>query len=380
MTSLRRVCLHIMLSMPKNILPLWRGCWKPTVPFLFVISMTTVCSITVCEEPADRNPVYPLWNGQDSVADYAKKVNLPPTQTLDLGSGVKFDLVLIPAGQFVMGTLEYEKPVVGQMMTGISGGILLLVVAVWLIRARRNRKRPQFSISLMLGMTLVAAIGVWGGVRWCEALKFPIDLPTEHPAHRVMLTQPFYLGRYDVTQDQYQAVIGTNPSSFIGKNNPVDQVSWEDAQAFCKKLNDQTKANARLPTEAEWEYACRAGTTTRFYFNDSDSDLDRVAWYSKNSKGTTHPVGLKEPNNFGLNDMHGNVSQWCQDLWDANFYAKSPSANPQGPALGGTRLVRGGAWCYDPIFCRSAFRSAKNPTTRDYHLGFRVAVPTYTTP
>ena len=143
---------------------------------------------------AASEQTYPLWDGVESVADYAKKVNLPPTKTLDLGNGLKLELVLIPAGKFVMGTPEPEKPVIGQTMTAISGGILLLVVAVWLIRARRNRKRPQFSMGLMLVMTFVAAIGVWGGVRWNEALKHPDNFPAEHPAHAVTLTQPFYMG------------------------------------------------------------------------------------------------------------------------------------------------------------------------------------------
>ena len=324
---------------------------------------------------------YPLWDGVEFVADYAKKVNLPVTKTLDLGNGVKLELVLIPAAKFVMGTPEREKPVIGQTMTGISGGILLLVVAVWLVRARRNRKRPQFSMGLMLVMTFVAAIGVWGGVRWNEALKHPDNFPNEHPAHSVTLTKPFYMGKYDVTQEQYQAVIGANPSNFIGKDNPVEQVSWDDAQTFCKKVTELTKVSVGLPTEAEWEYACRAGTTTEFYSGDLDSDLDRVAWYSANSKSTAHPVGQKEPNKFGLYDMHGNVWQWCQDLWDENYYANSPTENPQGPDHGAARLLRGGSWYYDPMDCRSAYRNGYYPGLRIIGFGFRVVVvPAFRTP
>src|SRR5471032_1058232 len=179
------------------------------MPLFFIL----LGSVTASES------AFPLWDGHESVADYAKRVNLPPTKTLDLGGGVNMELVLIPAGKFVMGTPAYEMPVIGQTMVGVSGGILLVVVAVWLIRARRNRKRPQFSMGLMLVMTFVAAIGVWGGVRWNEALKHPDNFPDEHPAHAVTLTKPYYLGRYDVTQEQYQAVIGSNPSNFIGKSN-----------------------------------------------------------------------------------------------------------------------------------------------------------------
>ena len=321
---------------------------------------------------------YPLWDNHESVADYAKKVNLPPTKTLDLGNGVKLELVLIPAGKFMMGTPEHEKPLVGQTMTGISGGILLLVAAVWLVRARRNRKRPQFSMGLMLVMTFVAAMGVWGGVRWNEALRHP-DFPDEHPAHAVTLTQPYYLGKYDVTQAQYQAVIGTNPSAFVGNDNPVEMVSWDDAQAFCKKVTEQTKDGLRLPTEAEWEYACRAGTTTAFY--SSDSDLEPVAWagYAPYCK-STHPVGQKEPNKFGLYDMHGNVLQWCQDRWDEKYYANSPSENPQGSAQGPVRLMRGGSWFSDPTDCRSARRHRAGTWFSSYCIGFRVVMPALETP
>ncbi len=328
-------------------------------------------------EPA---PAYPLWDGVESVADYAKKVNLPPTKTLDLGNGVKLELLLIPAGKFVMGTPEHEKPVIGQSMTGISGGILLLVVAVWLIRARRNRKRPQFSMGLMLVMTFVAAIGVWGGVRWNDAVKHPDDFPAEHPAHPVTMTQPFYMGKYDVTQEQYQAVIGTNPSHFKGQDNPVETVSWDDAQAFCNKVTEQTKAGVRLPTEAEWEYACRAGTTTEFYSGDLESDLDRVAWYVANSKGTTHPVGQKESNKFVLYDMHGNVWQWCQDWYGEDYYSKAPAENPQGADHSASRLLRGGSWKFGPMICRSARRLRRAPDYRYDVIGFRVVVPAFRTP
>ena len=345
---------------------------------LLPLSFILFAASLPASEPA---PTYPLWDNHESVADYAKRVNLPPTKTLDLGNGVKLELVLIPAGKFVMGSPEYEKPVIGQTMTGISGVILLLVVAVWLIRARRNRKRPQFFMGLMLVMTFVAAIGVWGGVRWNEALKHPDYFTAEHPAHRVTLTQPFYMGKYDVTQEQYQGVIGTNPSNFPGKDNPVEVVSWDDAQAFCKKVTEQTKDGVRLPTEAEWEYACRAGTTTDFYSGDMDSDLDRVAWYAANSKRTPHPVGRKEPNTFGLYDMHGNVWQWCLDLWDENYYVKSPTENPLGPDHGAARVMRGGSWRYIPVGCRSARRDWLDPDRRSYLIGFRVVVvPAYRTP
>ena len=323
-------------------------------------------------------PAYPLWDGTESVAAYAKKINIPPTQTLDLGNGVKLDLVLIPAGKFLMGTPEHEKPSVGQTMVGISGAVLFVALMTLLVRARRKRIRPQFSMALMLLMTLVASVGVWGGVRWYEALKHPDDFPNEHPAHRVTLTQPFYLGKFSVTQEQYQAVIGANPSHFKGKDYPVENVSWDDAQAFCKKLSEQTKQPVRLPTEAEWEYTCRAGTTTTYYSGDSEADLGRVAWYDGN---TTHPVGQKEANAFGLYDMHGNVWQWCQDWYGEDYYGKSVVENPQGSDRGEYRLLRGGSWHGDPMDCRSALRLGGDPFNRYLVNGFRiVSVPAFMTP
>ena len=320
---------------------------------------------------------YPLWDGVESVADYAKRVNLPPTQTLELGDGAKLELVLIPAGKFVMGAPERERPLVGQTMIAITGGLLLFLAGASLIRARHNRKRPQFTMRLMLLMTFVAAIGVWGGVRWKEALKHLDNFFAEHPAHAVTLTQPFYMGKYDVTQEQYRAVTGMNPSKFIGNDNPVENVLWDDAQAFCKKVTDQIKDGVRLPTEAEWEYACRAGTTTEFFSGDLDSDLERVAWCAANSRRIAHPVGQKEPNKFGLYDMHGNVWQWCQDLWDVYYYKKSPIENPQGlarPSLGAYRILRGGGCEDDPMYCRSAFRDGDDPANRVGNVGFRVVV------
>jgi formylglycine-generating enzyme required for sulfatase activity len=331
----------------------------------------------IAGEPA---PSYPLWDGHETIADYAKKVNLPATKTLDLGNGVKLELVLIPAGRFMMGTPEHENPAVGKTMVGVSGGIMFVVLVVWQIRARRKRKRPQFSMAFMLLMTFVAAVGVWGGVRWNEALKHPDDFSSEHPAHPVTLTQAFYMGKFAVTQEQYQQVIGTNPSNFKGKDNPVEQISWDDTQAFCKKLSESTKQTVRLPTETEWEYACRAGTATTYHSGDAEADLDRVAWYYANSKSTTHPVDQKEANAFGLYDMHGNVWQWCQDWWDDGYYSKSPAENPQGPAHGARRVLRGGSWGNAPLDCRSARRDRIDPDGRDRIIGFRVVVRAFRTP
>jgi formylglycine-generating enzyme required for sulfatase activity len=161
------------------------------------------------------------------------------------------------------------------------------------------------------------------------------------PAHKVTLTQPFELGVYEVTQEQYEAVMGTNPGRYKGPQNPVENVSWDDAVEFCRKLSElpaEKKAGYvyRLPTEAEWEYACRAGTTTAYSFGDSESELGDYAWFDENSGETTHPVGEKKPNPWGLYDMHGNVYDWCQDWY--GDYPSGSITDPTGPTSGSARL------------------------------------------
>ena len=174
------------------------------------------------------------------------------------------------------------------------------------------------------------------------------------------ITKPFYLGRYLVTQEQWKALTGNNPSRFNGPKNPVECVSWRECQQFLEKLNARQGGQVgkfQLPTDAQWEYACRAGSTTRYFFGDDEAAASDYAWYNANSGQTTHPVGEKKPNAWGLYDMHGNVDEWCQDWYDAAYYAKSPMDDPIGPATGSYRVHRGGCWIADAGACRSAFRS-----------------------
>ena len=196
------------------------------------------------------------------------------------------------------------------------------------------------------------------------------------PVHRVRITKGFYLGAYEVTQAQWQSVMGSNPSHFKGADRPVERVSWTDCQGFVRKLcakEGVPEGTYRLPTEAEWEYACRAGSTTRFYFGDSDGDLDNHGWHRGNSGRQTHPVGEKTPNGFGLYDMHGNVWEWCSDWYDSGYYGKSPGADPPGPGSGSYRVNRGGGWLHSSGDCRSAGRSWDAPVGRYFSLGFRLA-------
>jgi formylglycine-generating enzyme required for sulfatase activity len=200
----------------------------------------------------------------------------------------------------------------------------------------------------------------------------------EKPQHRVQITQPFYLGMFEVTQAQYQRVMGSNPSNFKDDSGllPVETVSWQDAQEFCAKLSDLTDEKQagrqyRLPTEAEWEYACRAGTQTKFSFGEDDKDRGEYAWFSGNSGGATHPIGQKKPNEWGLFDMHGNVWEWCAD--DLRGYTSAPTADLVGSAVASARSLRGGSWFIDGRLCGSAFRGRCRPGDRYLFLGFRVA-------
>ena len=233
----------------------------------------------------------------------------PRDMTVDLGGGIKIELVLIPAGEFVMGSPDAEKGA----------------------------------------------------------------LASEKPQHRVQISQPFYIGRYLVTQEQWEAVMGNNPSGFQGPKDPVENVSWDDCQKFLDRLNRRAGGGRfLLPSEAQWEYACRAGSTRRFCFGDKDSELKDYAWYGATSGSQTHPVGEKKPNAWGLYDVHGSVWEWCADWYDPKYYANSPLRDPRGPARGTPRVLRGGSCDDDAAFCRSAIRGSARPGHRGVDLGLRV--------
>ena len=190
----------------------------------------------------------------------------------------------------------------------------------------------------------------------------------EKPVHSVTINS-FYIGKTEVTQGLWQALMGENPSNFKkGNNYPVEQVSYDDCIKFINKLNDLTDGSFRLPTEAEWEYACRAGTS-----GDSYGDLDAIAWYADTSGAETHAVGKKQPNAWGLYDMLGNVWEWCRDWYDENFYSNSPAQNTKGPAAGSGRVVRGGSWGVVAGDVRSANRGGSEPGNRGHGIGFRLA-------
>jgi formylglycine-generating enzyme required for sulfatase activity len=235
---------------------------------------------------------------------------------------------------------------------------------------------PPKNFTNSLGMTFI----------WIQPGNFMMGSPKEEKErrddetqHKVTLTKGFYMGVHLVTQEQWQEVMGSSPSLFRGeKNLPVEQVSWDDCQEFIKKLREKDKKAYRLPTEAEWEYACRAGTTTAFYFGENIStdqaNYNGAYTYGNGKKGVnrekTTPVGSFPANAWGLFDMHGNVYQWCQD-WHGD-YPQNDVTDPQGPEKGEKRVLRGGSWNNNPQLCRSANRGRYIPTHRIAICGFRL--------
>ena len=243
----------------------------------------------------------------------AQEIKPGKGEVVDLGKDVKLEMVLIPAGKFMMG----------------------------------SKKNPVDPFS-----------------------NIKVDQPymDELPQHEVTLTKPFYMGKYEVTQEQWFEIMGENPSREKGRKLPVTNVSWEDCQEFIKKLNAKTDGGYRLPTESEWEYACRAGTTTAYSFGDKITPKD--ANYRDSKIGEPVAVGSYKPNAFGLFDMHGNVWEWCED-WHGEY----PFAvtDPKGPATGNRRVVRGGSSGYYGSFARSSNRYYSLPTNRGSLGGFRLA-------
>ena len=256
-------------------------------------------------------------------SDKVRETKAGDTRTVDLGGGVTLDLVWIPPGTFTMGSPASEI-------------------------GRRNNEGPQ---------------------------------------HRVTISRGFWMGKYPVTQQQWRQLMGTARQPHFknaGANAPVETVNWNDAKEFCGKLQDRLTRDlrgltVRLPTEAEWEYACRAGTTTALYTgkeltstSGSCRNLDEIAWYRENSGGSTKPVGQKQPNAWGLHDMLGNVWEWCEDWYGP--YPSGPVTDPAGPTSGSSRILRGGSWGISARNGRSAHRYGNEPGFRISHIGFRVVV------
>jgi len=237
-----------------------------------------------------------------------------------------------------------------------------------------NRSKPLTRTDILL-VSNIEMVFVQGGTfrMGCTAEQCEDEIwDDEIPAHQVTLDS-FHIGKYQITQAQWQAIMGTNPSVFKGDNYPVEYVTWNRVQEFIRKLNTITGKQYRLPTEAEWEYAARGGSKSRGYKYSGSNNLTDIAWHEANSSVSTHPVGTKQPNELGIYDMSGNVWEWCND-WYGN-YPSSAQINPQGPPSGFCRVNRGGYWLGPAWCCRVADRNCLSPDDRGSDIGFRLAHP-----
>jgi formylglycine-generating enzyme len=264
-----------------------------------------------------------------------------------------------------------------KILLAASVVVALLLGVVWI--GRELWPETAKPITNSIGMTLIPIPA--GRFMMGAPGSEPSPFEDEDPQHRVRITRPFYLATTEVTQSQWTSIMQTTPwhgQYYVkeGPDYPATFVSWDDAVGFCRELSRREGKRYRLPTEAEWEYACRAGTETRYSFGDDASRLGEFAWYKANTVDVgeeyPHRVGQKPANPFGLYDMHGNVFEWCSDWYAADYYMDSPSSDPEGSSTGSARISRGGYWNGSPIFCRSAFRNHVGPLNADHGYGFRV--------
>jgi formylglycine-generating enzyme len=251
--------------------------------------------------------------------------------------------------------------------------LVLLSTALPILAAETSPGKPKPATPNTDPVAGMKFVLVKGG---CYQMGDKYNAYKNAPLHKVCVSD-FYLGKYEVTQELYQMVMGTNPSSYkkFGPDSPVDGISWNNAQAFIKKLNALTGKQYRLPAEAEWEYAARSGGKDKIWAGTSDEkSLGKYAWFFKNSDQITHKVGSKKPNDLGLYDMSGNVGEWCQDWYKASYYEESPKDNPQGPDKGEMRVMRGGSWNDGSITLRPVTRSWYAPVSNSSVFGLRLAL------
>jgi len=269
--------------------------------------------------------------------------------------------------------------------TGLRTAVLLGALAVaWLAPSCKKKGGPGQSgaplpvVPTPSGVTMVAAPGGWFQMGSGSGDQ------RDETLHKVHVSL-FYMDQYEVTQGHFEKVLGRNPSRWKDPNCPVEQIRWKDAAEYCNARSrleglapcydpntwkcDFASDGYRLPTEAEWEYACRAGAPTEYSFGDSPSDLTQYAWFNENCTRSSQPVGRKKPNPWGLYDMYGNVWEWCNDFYEEGYYRRSPQSDPRGPETGRTRVLRGGCWNSRCDKCRSAYRSYEDPGYTDACFG-----------
>ena len=279
---------------------------------------------------------------------------------------------IVPTSQSGLVLSPKTNPVLGSMVADA------LALARQQVELAPRENLPAASTSITIPWLGLELLPIPAGEFLMGSPEDEEDRLDRETQHLVKISRPYWLGKYPVTQGQWEEAMGENPSGFkdAGKDAPVECVSWEDAVEFCGKLNEREGQAGRLqegyqyslPTEAEWEYACRAGTKGPY----SGDLLDDLGWYSQNSGWKTHQVGLKLANPWGLYDMHGNVLEWCHD-WYVKYEADFVT-DPVGPSFGSIRVPRGGSWNGSARFCRSARRSRVVPDFRGYALGFRLCL------
>ncbi|MCQ2256581.1 MAG: formylglycine-generating enzyme family protein [Bacteroidaceae bacterium] len=281
------------------------------------------------------------------------------------------------------GGKTYSVPlthVTGGVGKGVAPGKNTIIWDVLSEREKLVGEKICFRVSAESGKQSFTVKGVTFDMIRVDGGKFTMGATSEQgndaqsdekPAHNVTLNS-YYIGKTEVTQELWQAVMGSNPSHFKGSKKPVENVSWDDCQKFISKLNSLTGKRFRLPTEAEWEFAARGGTKSRGYKYSGSDNIFSVAWYTDNSGGTTHEVAQKVSNELGIYDMSGNVYEWCQDWYGS--YSSSSQTNPTGPASGSYRVYRGGSWSSNAWNCRSANRFKDSPGYGGYILGLRLSL------
>ena len=271
-----------------------------------------------------------------------------------------------------------------KLLSGLIVVVVLGASAAVVLFSRPGDRRPEPAGDVPVAITTpggVEMVSLPGG--WFEMGGHEEDQVDETP-HRVYVS-PFSIDKYEVTQAEYERVMGKNPSRWKGGKNPVEQIRWANAVEYCNARSrleglqpaydpktrtcDFEASGYRLPTEAEWEYAARAGTTTRYCFGDGPAKLKRYACFKENCTRGPRPVGSKLPNRWGLCDMYGNVWEWCNDFYGEDYYRSSPEKDPKGPAAGEDRAVRGGCWNSRPGMCRSSYRNYENPGYTDVCFG-----------
>jgi len=293
-----------------------------------------------------------------ALAVMAQEVKPGKEEVIDLGEGVKLEMVLIPAGKFKMG---FTKKEVEDLKVEFQEEL----------KKYTKKELEDFKVKFQEEFKNEFEKKLRGKEE--ELVEKEIEvvdliMSIQGKQHEVTLTKPFYMGKHEVTQEQWEAVMGKNPSDIKGAKLPVTNVSWLDCKEFIKKLNDKTNGGYRLPTEAEWEYACRAGTTTAYSFGDKITPKD--VNYVGSKIGESVAVGSYKPNAFGLYDMHGNVWEWCED-WRGEYpFAET---DPKGPANGEYRVLRGGSRFNNELCARSSIRNNDFSTNRASTYGFRLA-------